>query len=118
MEHQHRLESVLARPVRVRAAVVDDGDALGHPVHGAQVLHPGADDVDEAQVRRSLGQVSGREIPGHHHLGGAHRVVEVVEVVEILVDEHVEAPRHVRIPHCRGLEAFAGDGEHRLSLPS
>ena len=61
VEHQHRHESVLARPVRVRVAVVDDGDALGHPVHGAQVLHTGADDV---WMRRGFGAASARSPVG------------------------------------------------------
>ena len=113
VEHQHRHEPVLARLVRVRAAVVGDGDPGRHPVHGAQVLHPSADDVDQAQVGRDLGQVRGREIPGHQHLGGAHRALEVVEVP---VDEHVEMPRDMGIPGRGGLEAFAGDGEHRLAF--
>ena len=113
VEHQHRHEPVLARLVRVRAPVVGDGDPGRHPIHGAQVLDPGADDVDQAQVGRDLDQVRGREVPGHQHLGGAHRGCEVVEVP---VDEHVEMPRHVRIPGRGGLEAFAGDGEHRLAF--
>ena len=113
VQHQHRHEPVLSSLVRVCAAVVDHGDPGRHPVHGAQVLHPGPDDVDQAQVRRDLGQVRGGEIPGHQHLGGAHRALEVVEIP---VDEHVEMPRHVRIPGRGVLEAFAGDGEHRLAF--
>ena len=113
MQHQHRHEPELARLGRVRTAVVDDGDAAGHPVHGAQVLHPGADDVDETQVRGDTGEVLGREIPGHQHLGGAHRACEVVEVP---VDEHVETARDVRVPGRGGVEAFPRDGEHRLAF--
>ena len=113
VEHQHRHQPVLARLVGVRAAVVDDGDARRHPVHRAEVLHPGADDVDQAQLRGDPGEVRGGEVPGHQDLGGAHRALEVVEIP---VDEHVETARDVRIPGRGGVEARAGDGEHRLAL--
>ena len=113
VEHQYRHEPVLARLVRVRAPVVDDGDAGRHPVHGAQVLHSGTDDVNQAQVRRDPGEAGGREIPGHQHLGGAHRALETVEIP---VDEHVEVPRDVRIAGRRGVEALAGDGKDRLAF--